>query len=254
LSTTDDNELLDIGAAAQFLNVSETSLRRWTNAGLLPCMRVGRRRERRFRRGDLLAFMEQPGAARRSSGENRGWVDARGSGDEPVTTVHGNHLCGIYGSDSGFLSLAVPFLLEGLREGSICFFVGPARSQEKVRKNLEDLHPSLASDIKEGRLVLTLHRKSAKAEWKFLESHVRKAEKAGESSFRVVGDMIGIRAQVSAKELVRFEAGLDERLTRKYPISILCLYDAREFTGIELLNALKTHRDTFGFPLGRALG
>ena len=56
---SDANDLLDIGEAARFLNVSETSLRRWTNAGALPCLRVGHRRERRFRRVDLLAFMEQ---------------------------------------------------------------------------------------------------------------------------------------------------------------------------------------------------
>ena len=56
--STDTIELLDIGEAADFLNVSEASLRRWTNDGLLPCLRIGRRRERRFRRADLLAFME----------------------------------------------------------------------------------------------------------------------------------------------------------------------------------------------------
>src|SRR5258708_10507810 len=50
-------ELLDIREAAALLRVSETSLRRWTNAGRLPCLRVGGRRERRFRRGDLLAFL-----------------------------------------------------------------------------------------------------------------------------------------------------------------------------------------------------
>jgi len=46
----DPNELLDIGQAAAFLNVSEASLRRWTNSGRLVCLRVGQRRERRFRR------------------------------------------------------------------------------------------------------------------------------------------------------------------------------------------------------------
>src|SRR4029077_13908040 len=54
----DPNELLDIGQAAAFLNVSEASLRRWTNSGRLACLRVGRRRERRFRREDLLGFLE----------------------------------------------------------------------------------------------------------------------------------------------------------------------------------------------------
>ena len=53
----DTAELLDIREAAAFLRVSATSLRRWTNAGQLPCLRIGGRHERRFRRADLLAFM-----------------------------------------------------------------------------------------------------------------------------------------------------------------------------------------------------
>ena len=55
---SDQEDLLDIKQAARFLQVSETSLRRWTNTGQLACLRVGRKRERRFRRADLLAFME----------------------------------------------------------------------------------------------------------------------------------------------------------------------------------------------------
>ena len=67
-AVTDDSEpLLDIEQAARFLNVSETSLRRWTNDGRLACLRVGRRRERRFRRADLLAFLE-----REPTGSGRG--------------------------------------------------------------------------------------------------------------------------------------------------------------------------------------
>ena len=53
-----DSELLDIAQAAALLRVSEASLRRWTNAGRLPCRRIGGRRERRFRRADLMAFLE----------------------------------------------------------------------------------------------------------------------------------------------------------------------------------------------------
>jgi excisionase family DNA binding protein len=55
---SDPEDLLDIKQAARYLQVSETSLRRWTNGGQLACLRVGLRRERRFRRADLLAFME----------------------------------------------------------------------------------------------------------------------------------------------------------------------------------------------------
>ena len=51
---------------ASFLRVSTATVRRWTNAGLLPCYRVGGNRERRFVRGEVMAFIEaqrQPMAA-----------------------------------------------------------------------------------------------------------------------------------------------------------------------------------------------
>jgi hypothetical protein len=65
--------------------------------------------------------------------------------------------------------------------------------------------------------------------------------------------MIGMRARMSPKELIRFEAGLDDRVVGRFPVAILCAYDARRFSGVELLNTLTTHRDTFRYPLGRTL-
>jgi excisionase family DNA binding protein len=250
---TDVNDLLDIGEAARLLNVSETSLRRWTNAGALRCLRVGGRRERRFRREDLLGFMEQPAAAERSTGSMGGLRSTRGSAAEPLTVPHGNHLCGIYGSEAGRISLCVPFLLDGLREGSICYLVGPAASRKKILKTLKDLRPSLSSDIKEGRLNCAAYEKSSRAQWKSLETNFAKALKAGGTSFRAVGDVIGMRSQCSAGEVLEYEAGIDDRIMAKYPVAILCLYDARRFPGVELLNALKTHHDTLLYPLGRML-
>jgi excisionase family DNA binding protein len=50
--------LLNIKQAAKILNASEISLRRWSDAGKLPCMRIGVKRERRYRLTDLLAYLE----------------------------------------------------------------------------------------------------------------------------------------------------------------------------------------------------
>lgn len=88
---------------------------------------------------------------------------------------------------------------------------------------------------------------------KYLYSQLSKAQKAGASSFRIVGDMIGLRDRASTSQLFELEAEIDDRVIRKFPVAILCVYDARKFSGVELLNALKTHRDTFRYPLGRAL-
>jgi len=238
----DLNELLDISEAAQFLNVSETSLRRWTNSGALACLRVGRRRERRFRRVDLLAFMEQSGPA-----------NLRASRDDQVTVKQGDHLCGIYGSDAGRIALTVPFLLDGLREGSACVLIATPRGKKQILKNLGDINPGLSSDIKSGRITLGGYGKSPKAQWDLIIECLEKARSTGASSLRLVGDVTGLRSTLSPKELVAFEMGLDEEVVARFPVAILCLYDAREFTGIELLNALKTHPDTLRYPLNRAL-
>src|SRR5207237_189841 len=74
---TQEPELLDIAQAAAFLHVSPMSLRRWTNSGRLSCFRIGGRRERRFRRADLLALLERSG--------------------EPTRAPQApGHLCGLY--------------------------------------------------------------------------------------------------------------------------------------------------------------
>ena len=49
--------LLNTKEAARFLRVSEASIRRWTNSGLLPARRLGPRRERRFELSELEHFL-----------------------------------------------------------------------------------------------------------------------------------------------------------------------------------------------------
>jgi excisionase family DNA binding protein len=250
---SDAVDLLDIGEAATFLNVSETSLRRWTNAGMLPCLRVGLRRERRFRRVDLFAFMEQPHAAKRSADGKEASMKGQDSRDEAVAAIHGNHLCGIYGSDAGRLDLTVPFLLEGLQKDSVCFLIAPSRVQKDVLQALKRRRPSLDSDLRSGQMIVSEHQKSPSAQLRFFETTMKKAQDEGVRSFRVVGDMWGLRLKVSAKQLVQLEVGFERLIVPRFPVVALCAYDARKFTGVELLDALKDHEDTFKFPMGRTL-
>src|SRR2546422_3449557 len=102
----DPEQLLNIKQAAELLNVSEISLRRWTNEGRLACRRVGGRRERRFRRQDLLDFLEN--------------LDPRVDDAVPVGGVPvslGGHLFGLYDSEPGRLRLARPLPAPGVRRG-----------------------------------------------------------------------------------------------------------------------------------------
>jgi len=252
-ASPDAIDLLDISEAAQFLNVSETSLRRWTNDGLLACLRIGRRRERRFRRADLLAFLEQPTAAPSAGNGEGGSMKTQKAADESVAAIHGNHLCGIYGTDAGRLDLVVPFLLEGLQRKSVCFLVAPVPAQKDILKAMKKKWPSLDSDIKAGRLIVSEHQRSPEEQFRFFEVAMRKAEAEGVDSFRVVGDMWGLRLNVSSEQMIELELGFERLIVPQFPVVALCAYDARKFTGVELLDALKDHEDTFKFPMGRTI-
>ena len=51
-------EFLTVSEAARALGVHANTVRTWTQQGVLPCLRINRRGDRRFRRGDLAHFMK----------------------------------------------------------------------------------------------------------------------------------------------------------------------------------------------------
>ena len=56
-----DTRVVRVGEASQILSVHPNTLRKWSDRGLIPSLRIGRRRDRRFAVSDLLAFMERAG-------------------------------------------------------------------------------------------------------------------------------------------------------------------------------------------------
>jgi transcriptional repressor of dcmA and dcmR len=248
-----ENELLDISAAARLLKVSETSLRRWTNAGTLPCLRVGQRRERRFRRSDLLAFMEGQPSSTDSTVDRSRPRRVPPESAAPVTITQGSHLCGIYSSDLGLITLAVPFLLDGLEEGSVCFLVGTPGLRSEVIKYLKKKRPSIQSDVDARRLILANYHASSERQCGYFCEQIESRVAEGVQSFRVLGDTWHIRSKLDAQEFAEYESGYDRLIAQKYPVVTICTYDARKFSGVELLDALKGHRDTFRYPLENAL-
>lgn len=51
--------LLTTKEAASFLNVSEASIRRWTDSGDIKCYRIGKRKIRRIPRDTLLEYLRK---------------------------------------------------------------------------------------------------------------------------------------------------------------------------------------------------
>ena len=250
---TDDIDLLDIGEAARFLNVSETSLRRWTNAGALQCLRVGKRRERRFRRADLLAFTEnQPSRMPRADAQATPLSTVRPV-DDSITLARGGHLCALYANELGRATVAVRFILEGLQEGSMVYVVASPRSTAQIIRYLKEKRPSLEQDGTAGKLLFSEYQNGVRAQINDFEKQLKKAAAAGAQSFRVFGDVWEMRKKGSAQRFAEYEAAYDQFIVRRYPVVTVCAYDVRRFSGVGVLEALKVHRDTFRYPLERAL-
>ena len=248
---SDSDELLDIEQAARFLNVSETSLRRWTNSGRLACLRVGRRRERRFRMADLLAFLESQPAGVTAPGPQ-----ARQGGHiliDGLSVRHGMHLCGLYASDTGRVKQAAAFLAEGSRPGRVSFLLALPEVREEILANLEQSHPSIRMEVEAGRLVLSEYAQSAEVQLAWWETHMLTATRAGATSLRAFGDVGGFAQHVSREELLEYETGYDQRIARRFPVVTLCQYDVRRFSSTAVLDALKAHRDSFQYPAERVL-
>ncbi len=58
MSGSNDENLMTLEQAAVELRVSKSTLRRWINSGYMPCIRVGSRGDRRFKRCDFERFIE----------------------------------------------------------------------------------------------------------------------------------------------------------------------------------------------------
>jgi excisionase family DNA binding protein len=248
-------ELLDIKQAAEFLQVSETSLRRWTNSGRLACLRVGLKRERRFRRADLVAFMEnQPVELAAGAERSSGAQDGRGTVIAGIPVAYGTHLCALYGNDAGRVRLAVAFLADGFGANSVCYLAGSPESRDQILDQLEHARPSLKNDVAEGRVVLSESHSTPHAQYEDWETKFVSALSAGGKSLRVVGDLSSsLEAGMSLDQVAEYERGYDRMIARRFPVVTLCMYDVRRFASLEVVQALKGHSDTFRYPAERLL-
>jgi excisionase family DNA binding protein len=239
-------ELLDIGQAASLLQVSEASLRRWTNAGLLRSFRIGGRRERRFRRDDLLSFLEtRPGAE-------------QGGVPPDVARRHGSpgHVCGTYSGDRVRTRQAARFLTDGLRDSSVCLLAATRDVSGRILAQLRRDVPTLRADLKSGRLELLQYERTVSAQLAMLYERIEAAERRGARSVRLVGDVTGGRlAQMNPfDDVLAYEAEMDRFCRRNPQVAVLCLYDARSLSGVELSHMFQVHGDAFTVPVEQLFG
>lgn len=252
-----EEELLSINQAAELLNVSEASLRRWTNSGKMPCYRVGTQRARRFRRDDLVAFLGSPlekvSQARNVDQPNDARLQARNHVQGIGTDIeYGHHICAIYGRPAGRLKLSVPLLSKGLKAGDVCFLNGDQRAKELILDALREVYPNVSGAIEDRRLIFPSLKNNKEQMLDQLEELFLKATHSGERKLRLVGDMQWARSiGWDEQEIYEFELKYNNTLGHRFPIISLCQYDVEIFSGRGILDALKSHEDTYQYPIGK---
>jgi excisionase family DNA binding protein len=243
--------MLNTKEAARFLRASEASIRRWSDAGLLPAKRIGRRRERRFSESDLTAFLG--GSAGDAQPAQRQKPSAVNAGGIPLP-VHA-HLATFYDSDAGRVRITVPFLAEGLRSGQPCFLAASGAVLDAYLRALDSEPGVDARKALESRLLVTVGGPgpSVDGALRYWEEAMGRAVSGGPTILRVVGEMTCEREVfASVAEMMRYEVAFNT-IAARFPSVTLCAYDVREFDGQTIFDAMRSHPDLFDLRIGSFL-
>lgn len=239
---------LDTKEAAKFLGVSEASIRRWSNAGTLPCNRIGGRKERRFTKDSLLLFLQAGPVSPSLPQAGQDFMTIEGT-----AIPLGSHLCNLYSSDEGRTRLAIPFLKAGLESDQTCFLVAADKDQSRFLRELESEGVDVKKALKKHQLILSSGFSGADQGLAYFDRAFAKALRSKPSHIRLVGDMVwGLKKMRSVKEFMDFETRYN-LLAKRFPQVTICQYDVRKLDGITLLHVLKSHTDVFDCHLGMFL-
>lgn len=261
-------KFLTITEAADYLKVSKTSLRRWTNNGRLACYRVGHRNERRFLLDDLVAFMgesidsgDYQDGSRVSASENAQTAN-------PSARELRKHICTFFKSPKEQWSLLRMHLLAHLNSEAKTVYIYQRDKQQLLNwlRN-EDLDPGDLIN----RGVLELHTDadtylkdgyfSTDRMLSFWQKIIARHKASGTKRLLLTGEMGWASSGVmGCEQLVPYEAALDAMLEVTPWVSVICQYPVYQFSGstvydnlcihthVQLLDRLKT-----GFsPIGAA--
>ena len=231
--------------AARLLGVSEASVRRWSDSGMLVAHRVGRRNERRFERSAVLKLRGSERAAASVSAQP---VRLEGYEVPPHT-----HLTSFYTSDRGRLRLGVPFLRDGVAAGQPCVVMANRETARILQDELKTEGTDVKSALEGGRLRLHVPFNSPEEGIEVFERDFLEFTRRGDLVIRVLGEATqNAQTLGSVDVLIRFERMLDALISR-YPVVLICQYDVRRLNGTEVIDVLKVHGDNFDRPLGMFL-
>ena len=247
-------KILTIAQAADYLKVSKTSLRRWTNSGRLACYRVGHRNERRFLLDDLVSFMgEAPGEGPLKFKPLPDRTDVSPGSDEHAQTPRKQaprkHICTYYKSPEEQWELLRSHLLSHLNADAKTAYIYHRDEQQLLawlRK--EDIEPQ--DLIKSGVLELYASADtyleagyfSTERMLSFWQKIITRHNAEGVKSLLLTGEMgWASSGATGCEQLVPYEATLDAMLEATPWVTVICQYPVYQFSGSTVFDNLCVH-------------
>jgi transcriptional repressor of dcmA and dcmR len=242
-------KLLNVRQAAALLNVSQMTVRRWTNTGLLPCFRIGKKRERRFSEPDLHAFIagrsDDPSAvnhahdsvtAAPAPNQTSDRIDGVSLGFAGLHVPDGSHLTHLYLDRAEALGIQGFFVRQGLNTGDTVMVVAPADRRDILMDILARDGIPVRDLIRENRLIHDTGRQTPDQ----MTALISGAAASANTGFRLVGDMVWTTAAGWSMEQIKT---LEESTNTRLAPGLLCLcqYSLTEFSGAQTMMALETH-------------
>lgn len=225
---------MDVKEAAELLNVSEMTIRRWTNSGALNCYRVGGKRARRFNIQDLQEFLHQRPAPLITQNE----MVQLGTGSMAVPD--GSHLSHLSLDDPDAQTVGSSFLQQGLARNETVMLVTSHANLEKF----VNLLARRGIDVEKARARNLLHICKGLDTPQTMFACISQKIAMAKSRFRLFGDMTWVKERGWGLETTRQLEEMGNRLPVTPGRLFLCQYPLNCFSGQELMMVVETHRYT----------
>ena len=223
------DNLLTIKQAAEFLHVSEMSLRRWTNAGKLKCYRVGKKKERRFRMEDLLDYLE-------------GTVDEIPLGFDDFRAPKAAHIVHFYSNETESLDLGARFVKQGLDRGELVLVMTPEDRRARLLQAVEDLGVLTSVFLEQGVLTVLGGKEDPHAQAGLVDEFLSKA--GSMNGFRLLGDMVWTKVHNWSLDQIYTLEQLTNRQRVDQNALFFCQYDTGSFSADGAFMAMQAHDHT----------
>lgn len=237
MAVASNKELLTIEEASHYLNVSKSSLRRWTNSRKLTCHRVGLRKERRFDIKDLDAFLADSGPG--NFMENVAYL---GDGIR--------HVCLHFQTPDEQWALFRPYIVHHLERRAPILFILDKLKQEEFCERIAGEGFDPEELLRQGLLLLPHSSEvylkkgtfSAIRMLDFMKRTFEELSAVGHTEILVSGEMSwNTQGVLGSEEMMLYETGLNDLLAKHPGCSAVCHYQTGAFSPEAILQAICVH-------------